>query len=136
MITDMLPMLRRARGRLDAYLSAIERGDVRGVPALQVDEMNIELEEIDEMISQLEKMGRYTHQKTRQPYTLVGFATVQTRTPLADNDRVAIYESELHRSLWARPIREFTDGRFVEISREVSGDWRTTSTKTEDGYNG
>ncbi len=129
-------MLRKMRGRLDAYLSAIERGDVSGVPPLQIEEMNIELMETDEMISQLEKMGRYTHQKTHQPYTLVGFATVQTKTPLVDNDRVVIYESELHRSLWARPIREFTDGRFVEISREVSGDWCTTSTKTEDGYNG
>lgn len=136
MISELLTTLRTARKRLDAYLSAIERGDVKGISPLQVDEMNIELETLDEMIAQRERLGRYQHKKTNQSYALVGFGMIQTKTPLVDNAEVAIYESERTGHLWVRPVTEFSDGRFLEISREVSSDWRTTSTKTEDGYNG
>lgn len=136
MISGLLPILRMARKRLDAYLAAIERGDIKGIPPLQIEEMNIELETLDEMIAQRELLGRYQHKKTNQSYALLGFGMIQTKTPLTDNAEVAIYESEKTGHLWARPVTEFSDGRFLEISREVSGDWRTTSTKTEDGYNG
>jgi hypothetical protein len=53
----------------------------------------------------------YLHRRRGTSYTVVGHANLQTDRPLGDDEALVIYKDKDGR-LWARPVREFQDGRF------------------------
>jgi len=61
---------------------------------------------------------RYRHKKRGSTYVVVGTAQVQAEEPIREDDTVMVYRGEKDGTLWARPLREFQDGRFEEIEGE------------------
>jgi hypothetical protein len=53
----------------------------------------------------------YRHRRRGTSYTVVGRANLQTDRPLGDDEALVIYRDK-DGGLWARPVREFRDGRF------------------------
>ncbi|HML29892.1 MAG: DUF1653 domain-containing protein [Ancylobacter novellus] len=66
-------------------------------------------------ILQAAKGTVFRHRKRGSTYTVVANATLQTSSPIADDASVVIYQSE-DGKLWVRPVDEFFDGRFEELS--------------------
>ena len=58
-------------------------------------------------------MRRYRHVKRGTSYTLLGRAELQSSTALSEGAVLAIYADRECERLWARPVGEFFDGRFV-----------------------
>lgn len=58
---------------------------------------------------------RYHHIRRGSTYTVIGGANLQTARPASDGVRLTIYRDDATGELWARPTREFHDGRFEEI---------------------
>lgn len=48
-------------------------------------------------------------------YRVLANATLQTSVPIGDDTAVVIYQGE-DGKFWARPVAEFLDGRFENIS--------------------
>lgn len=63
-------------------------------------------------------MRRYRHVKRGSSYTLLGRAELQSSTALSEGTVLAIYADRDCERLWARPVSEFFDGRFVDESCE------------------
>lgn len=63
-------------------------------------------------------MRRYRHVKRGTSYTLLGRAELQSSTALSEGAVLAIYADRDCERLWARPVGEFFDGRFVDESGE------------------
>jgi len=59
---------------------------------------------------------RWQHIKSGGTYAEIGRGRMQTTDPAPDMAEVVIYRSEKDGSLWARPVAEFDDGRFVALS--------------------
>ena len=57
----------------------------------------------------------YRHRARGTFYTVVGRASLQTDRPIGDDEGLVIYRGE-NGELWARPVREFRDGRFEPVS--------------------
>jgi hypothetical protein len=53
----------------------------------------------------------YRHRARGSCYTIIGRANLQTDRPIADDEALVIYRGK-DGALWARPVREFCDGRF------------------------
>ena len=53
----------------------------------------------------------YRHRARGTVYTVVGRANLQTDRPIGDDEALVIYRGK-DGELWARPVREFRDGRF------------------------
>jgi hypothetical protein len=53
----------------------------------------------------------YRHRRRGTLYTVIGRANLQTDHPLEDDEALVIYRDK-DGKLWARPVREFRDGRF------------------------
>ena len=53
----------------------------------------------------------YRHRARGTFYTIIGRANLQTDRPIADDEALVIYRGK-DGALWARPVREFRDGRF------------------------
>ncbi|GLK74581.1 DUF1653 domain-containing protein [Ancylobacter dichloromethanicus] len=66
-------------------------------------------------IFQAAKGTVFRHRKRGSTYTVVASATLQTNSPISDDASVVIYQSE-DGKLWVRPVDEFFDGRFEELS--------------------
>lgn len=58
----------------------------------------------------------WKHKKRGTTYDLYGIGTLQTDKPLSDNHTVVVYVSRTDGKVWVRPIDEFYDGRFEEVS--------------------
>jgi hypothetical protein len=56
------------------------------------------------------------HKKRGSTYTPVCFAMLQAGRPVAEGERVVVYMGDADRRMWARPEREFFDGRFEPIA--------------------
>lgn len=52
------------------------------------------------------------------PLTVVGFAKLQTSSPVKDRDLIVIYQAVADGALWARPQYEFNDNRFETVPDE------------------
>lgn len=61
----------------------------------------------------------WRHKKRGSTYTVVGTAEVQSSNPVNEGDRLVVYRGEDGR-LWARPVDEFTDGRFELVHAPVT----------------
>jgi len=61
-------------------------------------------------------LARVQHLKRGSTYTILGRGKVQTEAPLQDYAEVVIYQSEADGSIWARPVDEFFDGRFLTLT--------------------
>lgn len=61
-------------------------------------------------------MTQYMHNKTGNVYQKIGTATLQTASPIEDYAMLVVYVSEHNGVLWARPIEEFNDGRFTQLT--------------------
>jgi hypothetical protein len=59
-------------------------------------------------------LKKFRHRKGGS-YELLGYAYLQTDTPLKDYDHVAVYRSD-ESGLWVRPVSEFEDGRFELVA--------------------
>lgn len=57
----------------------------------------------------------FRHRKRDSNYSVVGTATVQAETPIAEGQTVVVYRSLDDGSLWVRAENEFLDGRFERI---------------------
>jgi hypothetical protein len=53
----------------------------------------------------------YRHRARGTSYTIIGRANLQTDRPISDDESLVIYRGK-DGALWARPVREFRDGRF------------------------
>jgi len=60
----------------------------------------------------------HRHKKRGTKYQYKGAAYIQTEDPLLDNDLVAVYVGE-NGQLWVRPMEEFEDGRFKELTEDI-----------------
>jgi hypothetical protein len=56
----------------------------------------------------------YRHRGRGTFYTVIGRANLQTDRPIADDEALVIYRGK-DGELWARPVREFRDGRFEPV---------------------
>lgn len=54
--------------------------------------------------------SRWTHLKTGGTYTVVGACRIE-----ATNEPAYLYQHDASGTVWARPMDEFLDGRFVRI---------------------
>jgi hypothetical protein len=59
----------------------------------------------------------YRHRKRGGFYTIIGRANLQTERPIADDEALVVYRGK-DGTLWARPVREFRDGRFEPAPNE------------------
>lgn len=57
----------------------------------------------------------FRHRARGTCYTVIGRANLQTDRPIADDEALVIYRGK-DGALWARPVREFRDGRFEPAS--------------------
>lgn len=90
--------------------------------------MHIESHLLLSIIARLEHAERATsafaepthrHIKRGMLYRVIALnAEIQSSTPLTEGDHVAVYLAEDGKA-WARPVSEFNDGRFEELSRDV-----------------
>jgi len=62
---------------------------------------------------------RVKHVKRGSFYTVLGDAVVQSSTMIEEGDRLMVYRAD-DGTLWARPVAEFIDGRFIDILQEPS----------------
>lgn len=69
----------------------------------------------DEIKRLSEFVPSHEHRKGGK-YVFVGYAKVQTDTPLSDYDHVVVYRAE-DSTLWVRPTAEFHDGRFRALPK-------------------
>ena len=58
---------------------------------------------------------RYRHVKTGGTYQIVGYARLQSATPICDYADLVLYRSDADGSIWARGRNEFMDGRFERL---------------------
>ena len=58
----------------------------------------------------------YRHRRRGTVYTVIGSANLQTEAAIGDNEVVVIYRGT-GGELWARPVREFRDGRFEVVPK-------------------
>ena len=56
----------------------------------------------------------YRHRARGTCSTVVGYASLQTDRPIGDDEGLVIYRGK-DGKLWARPVREFRDGRFEPV---------------------
>jgi hypothetical protein len=56
----------------------------------------------------------YRHRRRGTVYTVIGRANLQTDRPVSDDETLVIYRGK-DGDLWARPVREFRDGRFEPL---------------------
>ena len=56
----------------------------------------------------------YRHRRRGTFYTVIGRANLQADCPIADDEVLVIYRGK-NGELWARPVREFQDGRFEPV---------------------
>lgn len=54
----------------------------------------------------------HTHKKRGGNYQVIGTAEMQTGAPVAEGEKLVIYQCQKTGRLWARPEAEFNDGRF------------------------
>lgn len=59
----------------------------------------------------------HKHVKRGSMYQLLGMGTVQTETPIYDNDHLVVYRGP-NNALWFRRPEEFNDGRFVALEEQ------------------
>lgn len=57
----------------------------------------------------------YTHATRGSTYTKLAIGTAQTTNPISDNEKLVAYLDK-NGEYWFRPITEFEDGRFQEIT--------------------
>jgi hypothetical protein len=62
----------------------------------------------------------YRHRRRGTLYTVIGRANLQTDHPLEDDEPLVIYRGK-DGELWARPVREFRDGRFEPAPKGFNG---------------
>lgn len=61
-------------------------------------------------------VGRWLHRERRTEYLSLGVASLQASRPLFEGEPLMVYVDVETGRLWARPEREFRDGRFTEVS--------------------
>lgn len=61
------------------------------------------------------RSDRVQHVKRGSTYRVIGRGKVQTDLPLTDYAEVVIYQCEADGTIWARPVEEFEDGRFLNL---------------------
>lgn len=62
---------------------------------------------------------RWLHLVSGGSYRALGVVAVQSSHPIVEGDHLVIYESEEDGALYARPVDEFMDGRFLETERDA-----------------
>lgn len=70
---------------------------------------------IREAVLLLPQGGKYRHKKRGSEYTSLGALTVQAAKPIVEGDMMIAYVDDAG-CMWGRPIDEFNDGRFEEIT--------------------
>lgn len=60
---------------------------------------------------------RIRHIKSGGFYRMLGRAQLQTSSVLSDYADMVVYQSEDSGYIWVRPLQEFQDGRFEEVSK-------------------
>ncbi len=64
--------------------------------------------------------SRVRHVKRGTEYTVIGQAALQTAAPITDMELLVVYQDD-DGQMWARPVGEFEDGRFVPADSAVRG---------------
>lgn len=59
---------------------------------------------------------RVKHLKRGTTYVVLGIAEMQSTLPVAEGVKLVCYQSEQDNKLWARPMDEFCDGRFLDLT--------------------
>lgn len=66
---------------------------------------------------------RWRHKQRGTTYAVEGIAMLWTAEPLSNYTQLVVYRCERTGDLWARPVSEFRDGRFEQItSQEKTND--------------
>ena len=64
---------------------------------------------------------RVKHVKRGTEYTVLGQAEVQSGSPINESDILTVYQGT-DGKIWARPVSEFNDGRFIVIESDNDKD--------------
>lgn len=60
---------------------------------------------------------RVRHLKRGSEYAVIGEASVQASSDIAEGDRVMVYRGLTTDQLYVRPVTEFNDGRFEKLPK-------------------